>query len=82
MVAVSEESASGDRGPNGFPYLDTERTRVGAWENGEFNLQLRREDGESLTVNLTPDQLVALEDGLYHTREEAIEDQEVDFHGV
>ena len=55
-----------ERGPNGFPYLDPERTQVGRWENGEFHLKVAREDGEMVCVNLTEDQFAALEQSVDH----------------
>ena len=70
---MHQDNPPGDR-PNGIPYIDTENTRFGAWESGDFNIRLAREDGESLAVNLTPKQAELLAKGINRTREEAQED--------
>jgi len=49
-----------ERGPNGFPYLDAERTDIGQWENGEYRMRVAREDGELMNINLRPEQFEAL----------------------
>lgn len=49
-----------ERGPNGFPYVDTSRSTLGQWSSGEFHFKLAREDGELLSVNLKRDQFETL----------------------
>jgi len=41
---------------NGIPYIDTDNTKFGQWETGDYFIRLGREDGEKLQVNLTPEQ--------------------------
>lgn len=67
-----------ERGPNGFPYIDKERSSIAAWENGEYHLKIARSDGELVSVNLREEDIEALEKGLSHTREEAQEDSRID----
>lgn len=55
-----------DRGPNGFPYLDGERSKLSQWENGEYHLKVAREDGELVSVNLTQGQFDAMREAFDH----------------
>jgi hypothetical protein len=58
-----------DRGPNGFPYIDADRTDFGKWESGEYRLRVGREDGEVLNTNLRPKEYRAFVHALLHTLE-------------
>ena len=49
-----------ERGPNGFPYIDTDLCKISQWESGEFHIKLWREDGEMVAANMTPEQFEAL----------------------
>jgi hypothetical protein len=42
---VDQSTGDVDRGPNGFAYLDADRSQIGQWENGEFRMCIAREDG-------------------------------------
>ncbi|WP_435099530.1 hypothetical protein [Halarchaeum sp. P4] len=46
-----------EKGPNGFPYVDAEKMKLGGWESGDYRFELVREDGETLIANLTPEQM-------------------------
>jgi len=48
-----------ERGPNGFPYPDMDDSKIGAWESGQFHLQIQRDDGETLRTNFRPEQFRA-----------------------
>lgn len=48
--------------PNGIPYADIDGTKIGTWDDGGFNIRVRREDGENLVANLTLTQLKLLID--------------------
>jgi len=54
------KQSSQEKGPNGFPYADNDRTRVSRWENGDYHIKLVRNDGERVDVNLRPAQMTAL----------------------
>jgi len=58
----SSNSDEIERGPNGFPYVDTDLSSVAQWENGEYNIKLTREDGESIAVNMTAEQFEGLQE--------------------
>ena len=73
MSENSHSSAGSGRGPNGFPYLDSDRTQIGQWENGEFRMRVAREDGELMNLNLRPEQFDALVEAVRD-----IEDRSVD----
>ena len=70
-----------ERGTNGFPYADMDASKVTAWESGQFNLLVRREDGETLRTNFRPGQFEALRDAIDDTLERAADHEEVDYDG-
>ena len=70
-----------DRGTNGFAYPDMDASKVTAWESGQFHLQIRREDGETLRTNFRPGQFEALRDAISDTLDRAADDEEVDYDG-
>jgi hypothetical protein len=70
-----------DRGTNGFAYADMDASKVTAWESGQFHLQIRREDGETLRTNFRPEQFEALRDAIDDTLERAADHEEVDYDG-
>jgi len=74
---VSETERNYDRGPDGFPYVDVERVKVGGWASGDYRLELVREDGESLVTNLTPEQMagfVEMAQDVHDRHEEAMQE--------
>lgn len=77
------DSSDGEvnRGPNGFPYIDIDQSIISAWESGDFQLKVRRDDGEMLRVNLTANQLNAMVEGGRDTLERAAHSSEVDYDG-
>lgn len=79
MAQNDTEKREVERGPNGIPYIDPEGSQISAWESGEFCLRVLRTDGEILNVNLAPDQVEALQEGLAQTRTEAAEKPEIDY---
>ena len=54
---------------------------VTAWESGQFHLQIRRDDGETLRTNFRPEQFEALRDAIDDTLERAADHEEVDYDG-
>ena len=74
-------SDRGERGPNGFPYPDMDASKVTAWESGQFHLQIRRDDGETLRTNFRAEQFEALRDAIDDTLERAADHEEVDYDG-
>jgi len=70
---MSETQRDYEKGPNGFPYVDDRKMKLGGWENGDYRFELVREDGESLIANLTPEQMEAFVEMVadVHERQEA-----------
>ena len=60
-----------EKGPNGFPYVDNDGFRLGQWESGDFRLQVRRSDGESVIANMKPEQFSAFVEMVNHVSEQA-----------
>ena len=54
---------------------------VTAWESGQFHLQIRRYDGETLRTNFRAEQFEALRDAIDDTLERAADHEEVDYDG-
>ena len=54
---------------------------VTAWESGQFHLQIRRDDGETLRTNFRAEQFEALRDAIDDTLERAADHEEVDYDG-
>lgn len=68
---MSEENDGGvDRGPNGIPYVDEDRFSIGGWESGEYRLRAARDDGETVVMNFTQNQMRALQDQIEDIRRE------------
>lgn len=67
-----------DRGPNGIPYVDEDRFTIGGWESGDYSLRAARDDGETVRMNFTPNQMRALQDQIEEMRRlhEGIDDAE------
>jgi hypothetical protein len=59
-IPLGMAQSSQEKGPNGFPYADNDRTRVSRFENGDYHIKLVRSDGERVDVNLRPGQMSAL----------------------
>jgi len=57
---------TGDRGPNGIPYVEPDRTDIGKWESGDYRLRLGRCDGEVLNLNFKPKHFHALLSGILY----------------
>lgn len=64
-----------ERGPNGIPYIDPERSEVGHWNSGEYRIRVGREDGDVLNANLRPKHMRALMAALLRTVEESDGDE-------
>ena len=64
-----EISGDVDRGPNGIPYVDEERFSIGGWESGDYRLVAARDDGKTVVMNFTPNQMRALQDQIEDIRE-------------
>jgi hypothetical protein len=64
-----------DRGPNGIPYLDPDRSEFGQWESGDYRIRLGRSDGESLNINLRPKHFRALVTAALHHASESDGDE-------
>jgi len=60
-----------ERGPNGIPYVDPDRTDIGKWESGVYHVRLGRQDGELLNLNFKQEQFHALLSGIIHTLEQS-----------
>lgn len=60
-----------EKGPNGFPYIDSEKTEIGMWESGDFRMRVKREDGEVLNVNLRPNQFRAFMEAIGYVQANA-----------
>jgi len=56
-------------------------SKVTAWESGQFHLQIRRYDGETLRTNFRAEQFEALRDAIDDTLERAADHEEVDYDG-
>ena len=67
------------RGPNGFAYVDLDRSKIGAWESGEFNVKICRCDERMLRVNFRPEELEALREAITHTLDEAAAHDQIDY---
>jgi len=64
---MSDKSESAvERGPNGFPYVDTERCEVSRWQTGDYHLKIVRDGGERVDVNLDENQFNALKKAINH----------------
>jgi len=69
------QNKSTERGPNGIPYLDTERSEIGHWESGDYRIRLGRSDGDVLNANLTQKQMRAFVNAALHTLSEDDSDE-------
>lgn len=77
----SDQSTGGvDRGPNGFAYLDADRSQIGQWETGEFRMRIAREDGDLMNLNLRPEQFEAFVEAIQYFEERSA-DPETDRSG-
>lgn len=66
---TTDDDSTADRGPNGFPYVDPDRTEIGKWESGDYRMRITRDDGELMNLNFKPSQFRALVHGILHTLE-------------
>ncbi|OYR64125.1 hypothetical protein [Halorubrum ezzemoulense] len=79
---MSEQSEGEvERGPNGFPYVEMDQSRVAGWQNGEFHLKIERTDCEILRTNFEPEQFRALRDAVDDTLREAANHPSIDYYG-
>ena len=74
MSTNTDNSDEPERGPNGYYYVDMDRSELGTWDSGEHRMTLIREDGERLTVNLEHNDLRAIRDAADHHLEHAEEE--------
>jgi len=80
MTDGGVDQSTGGRGPNGFAYLDADRSQIGQWETGEFRMRIAREDGDLMNLNLRPEQFEAFVEAIQYVEERSA-DPETDRSG-
>ena len=73
MTTTDDHDQSGtevERGPNGIPYVDEERFSIAGWESGDYCLTAARDDGDTVVINFTPNQMRGLQDQIEDMRRE------------
>jgi hypothetical protein len=74
-MSGEQSKTTTERGPNGIPFADNDRTGIGQWESGVYKIEVGREDGEFLRANLREEQLKALRQSIEYALENGVDSQ-------